>query len=546
MESPVATPRTTSPARRILAWLARHWFWVLFVAGIVANLAPLIVAPILPMSDINGLEGIVGVLMHRHDTAAHIERYFDVHIHLSPNAFSFAFVFALSHLMPVTAAANVFLALFAVIGLPCALLYTLRACERDTRLALFGVAATYNRCVWFGFLGSVAGTTFLVLQMGLMTAAFTRDRASWRDLALAATLLLLAASHAFLYAVGALMFVAWAVLATGQASHPLRRWAALLPSLAYLGPWLRHAFAGEGGGGLASFAHHLWLMRPEFGVYVANLHEWFLDAYAGPCDEIAAVIFATTLAVLLARGLRTGDATQASPATPAATRGPADPRWWAWRLPLTAAGLVVGYFLLPMSIRQPFGWWAVNVRLVVPALLALLLLVPRRARGLPAWIVAPVGVAAIGYGLIIAGDFHDWWVPVELAGFRESIARIPPGHAVHFICPRIADERHYRHFPMGHIVDQYLVEKGGNATPSMSSLPDDLWAAWKPVPVGPWGEHTAFSWARHATSWDYFLVKQPAPGNGARYPPFSDAPPGAVARIFEQGLWSVWRKQPAP
>jgi hypothetical protein len=564
MESPAAPARTSSrplaePLRhRAIAWLARHWFWLLFAGGIVANLVPLVLAPILPMSDVNGLEGMVGVLMHRHDPAVHTERYFDVHMHVSPNAFSFAFVFVLSHLMPVTAAANVFLAVFAVIGLPCALLYTLRACGHDGRLALFAVAATYHRCVWFGFLGSVAGATLLVLQLGLMTAAFSRARASWRDVALAVTLLLLAASHAFLYAVGAALFVSWAVLATGQPSRVFRRWAPVLPSLAYLGPWLRHTFMADGraGGGLGHFAKHLWQMRPGVAVYLENLHEWFLDAYAGPSDEIVAGVFVAALAALLVRGIRPTDdgetVVSASPSPQVAPDAPPRPdergwaRAWASRHPLTAAGLVLGYFLLPMSIRQPFDWWAVNVRLIVPALMTLVLLVPRRARGLPGAVMAPVGMAALGYALVIAADFHAWWMPVEIAGLRASIAQIPPGHSVHFVGPRVADERHYRHFPMGHIVDQYLVEKGGNATPVMSSLPGDMWAAWKPVVAASWGDHTVFSWARHATGWDYFLVKQPAPGNGARFQPFPDAPPGAVAPTFEQGLWSVWRKQPAP
>jgi hypothetical protein len=540
MESPAAPARTTAslPDRAITA-IAAHWFGILFVGGILANLAPLVVTSVLPMSDVDGLEGIIGVLRHRHDPAVHTERYFDVHI-VPPNAFSYGFVLLLSHLMPITAATNLFVALFAVLALPLALHFTLRACGKDPRLALFGVAATYHRSLWYGLLGSVAGAALLILQIGLMNAAFSRPRTSWRDVALAGTLLLLATSHAFLFAVGAALFALWILLALGQPSRPLRRCWAILPSFAYFGPWVRHLASGGSGSSLAGFVRDLWNLRQPLRAYVVNIHDWFLDAYASGIDEAVALLFAATLVALLAFGIR--DQTSVSSPQATAPRAPASGRAWSWRLPVTVAFFTVGYFGLPMSIRHPFGWWGVHVRLLVPAILGTVLLIPRRARGLPAWVLAPVGLGAIVYGLFIANDFRTWWVPVELAGLHEAIAQIPPGQRVHAIYPRMSDEHHYSHFPMGHIVDQYLVEKGGNATPAMSSHPSEHWAGWKPVPAAPWGESTQFSWRQHAGPWNYFLVKEPAPGNGAAFRPFRDAPAGAVTKIFERGLWSVWQK----
>lgn len=504
----------------------------MFIGGMLVNLAPLAIAPILPMSDINGLEGIVGVLIHRFDPSVHTDRYFDVHV-VRPNALSFGFVFVLSHLMPITAATNLFIALFDVVALPWALYYTLKACGRDPRLAIFGVAATYHRCLWYGFLGSVAAVSMLVLQVGLMNAAFSRPRRSWRDLALSGTMLALVTAHAFLYAIGAGLFAIWALLAYRQPSHPARRWLPLLPSLVYFGPWLAHLFSGTGGSGIATLLGDLIRLRPPFLRYLSGVHEWFLNGYDGTIDEALAVVFGLTLVAFLILGVRA----ERPPATVHA------PSLWRSRLAITAGFFVAGYFLLPMSLQRPFGWWAVHVRLLMPAILALVLLVPRRPRGLPVWTLAPLGAAAIAYGAFIAHDFRTWWMPVEIAGLREAIAQIPSGKRVHALYPSFIDEHHYSHFVMGHIVDQYLVDKGGNVTPAMSSVPAELWAGWKPVPAAPWGEHTAFSWIRYSPYWDYFLVKQPAPGNGQRYRPFPDAPPGAVDQIYEQGLWSVWKRR---
>lgn len=131
---------------------------------------------------------------------------------------------------------------------------------------------------------------------------------------------------------------------------------------------------------------------------------------------------------------------------------------------------------------------------------------------------------------------------VELRGFAAALQAIPVGQRVHALYPVFEGERHYSHFPMGHIVDWYVVDRGGTATPWMTSHPKEVWVAQRPRPSGPWGKHEQFSWQRYGAFWDYFLVKQPAPGNAGAYQPFRDAPQGAVSEIFSSGLWSVWKR----
>jgi hypothetical protein len=203
----------------------------------------------------------------------------------------------------------------------------------------------------------------------------------------------------------------------------------------------------------------------------------------------------------------------------------------------------LGYLLAPKAIVKPLSWWAVNVRLLVPFAIVAVLLIPTRRRGLPRLAVLPLMGAALIYGAFLTQDFHRWWMGVELSGFSEALAIIPPGQRVHALYPPFDNERHYRHFPMGYIVDNYVAVQGGTASPIMAG-PSELLVRWRaPGPSAGWGLAARFRWSEHAASWDYFLAKQPAPGNGPRLSLFADAPAGAVVKVFERGLWSVWRHE---
>ena len=255
-------------------------------------------------------------------------------------------------------------------------------------------------------------------------------------------------------------------------------------------------------------------------------------------DEILAGLFAATLLGLLVFGLRGEPSPRGPLAAPSPTRA------WRSRLPLTAGLLIAGYFLLPMTIQKPFFWWAVHVRLLVPALLILIFLVPHRRRGLPRSILIPAAVGASLYGLYLTFDFRNHFMKVEMAGFAEALQAIPPGQRVHAMYPSFEEEGHYSHFPMGFVVAYYIVERGGTVTPMMSNHPRELWAAWRHQGAqNGWGMARTFRWRAHSGRWDYFLVKQPAPGNGVPYVPFPDAPRGAIDKVFERGLWSVWRRR---
>jgi len=517
---------------------AARLFWSLFGLCLLASLLPLAMTPYPPFTDLHGYTGLIGALDRAGDPEARIHDYWVFHRGAFPNVIYLAVGWLLSRFMPVTAASSVYVALFCVAALPLALLYALRSFGKSPWLVFFAFPAIYHRCLWFGFLGSVPAVPLMLVMLGLANQTFARPRAGWRDGALAAVLFVLATAHAFLYLCAAGLLVAWAGLARGLPSPPWRRLVVLLPSLAYIAPWLGGALVRPGGGGAAKqgMVQHLISRRPPLRTYAAGLHDWFLNGYRGHVDDVVAAVFAVTLAAFLALGARASSSLPKEAATPSL---------WRWRLPLSAVLCALGYLLLPMSIMKPFYWWAVNVRFLVPLILTLVLLVPWRAsrRALPPWAIAPVIAAGIAYGGYLTYDFRTWWMGVELAGFSEAIRAIPAGRRVHALYPDLGSERHYSHFPMSDIVDYYVVERGGIATPVVDGHTNDIWVAPRSQPPRPpWGVASAFRWAAHGPHWDYFLVKQPAPGNGASIDPFRNAPPGAVSQVATRGLWSVWKR----
>lgn len=538
-DAPVTDPSPGPlPRGRTTDW--PRWFVPLFAIGIVACICPLVIAPVLPMCDVNGSAGVVGALAQRANPDSRVGEYFIFNIHITPNVFYWAVTWALSKVIPIRAASNLFVALFCVAGMPLGYLFALRTLGRHPALSFFALAAVFHRCVWYGFVDSAAAVGFLFFQIGFMNQAFTRRTWSWADVGLALTLLVLATTHAFLFLVGLGLWGLFSVLAWHQSSPVYRRVVVVIPALAYLWPWLASKFLhGEKGAGVTAIAAHLWAQRRPLGTYLTNAHEWFLNGYASSVDEVVVIIFVVGLLATLMVGLRSSVG-GAAPNGRATSQRP--DTLWRSRIAITAGLLASGYLLLPMSITQPFGWWAVNVRLLVPFVLVLGLLSPGRRRGLPAWTLLPVWGAATFYGLYIARDFHRWWMGVELRGFDDALQAIPVGQRVHAIYPAFDGERHYSHFPMAHIVDWYVVDRGGTATPWMTSHPKEVWVAQRPRPSGPWGMQDQFSWERFGSSWDYFLVKQPAPGNAGGYKPFRSAPEDAVRPIFSSGLWSVWKR----
>jgi hypothetical protein len=209
--------------------------------------------------------------------------------------------------------------------------------------------------------------------------------------------------------------------------------------------------------------------------------------------------------------------------------------------------ILVGlYFLLPMKIMVPVEWWAVHVRMIAPGYLVGVASVRRARRGLPPVLLAPALGLAIAWSIWLAVDLRRHYNGVEMAGFDQAMAAIPPGQHVQLLLPEFSTETHYEHFPYAYVLGYYVAEKGGLGLPMMMGHPRDLWAvAWKPPPAANWGRASLFRWALHARGWGYFVVKDP-PG-AWRLAVFHDAPSGRVELVGQYGLWRVYRQiEPPP
>jgi len=151
--------------------------WLLaFVALALASLLPLCVTRYLPFCDLNGAEGLLGAWSKAGDPQARIAEAFDIQVRPLPNALFYAVGRVLVLVFSVPVAANLYLAIFCVLAVPLALLYTLRSFGKPPALALLSFAVVYHRCVWFGFVGSATAVPLLVLSWGLANRAFVARR----------------------------------------------------------------------------------------------------------------------------------------------------------------------------------------------------------------------------------------------------------------------------------------------------------------------------------------------------------------------------------
>jgi hypothetical protein len=269
--------------------------------GLLANLLPLVVAPILPFCDLHGAAGLLGAWVHRGDPNARIDEYFAFNIRPAPNVLYWAVGWALTRAFSVNVATNLYIAIFCVVALPVSFLCALRALGKDPALSFLAFPLIYHRCLWYGFMGSVPAVPLLLLIIAFASLAFAHPRLSWRDVSLTLALFVMSTAHAFLYLVALGIVVVWIFLAFRQPSSWLRRVAVLLPSLGYLGPWLAGKMfaARTDGSGLGATLTHIWRQRSSFSSYLSNARDWLIDGYAGSIDDWVAGVFAATLALCL-------------------------------------------------------------------------------------------------------------------------------------------------------------------------------------------------------------------------------------------------------
>jgi hypothetical protein len=514
---------------------------------LAAQCAPLLLTRVLPFHDAAGVIGLGGVFAHLDDPGTRVREFFDVDYGVYPSIAYFGWAWLAAHLhVPVDLAMNAFVALLCLAGPPLALLALLRAFGRPGALALLAAPIGYHQQIWFGFLGSAAGITGLLLAMAF-ARRLCEERRFRAHLGLVAALLLAAACHPFSLALTlavvapVLVWPAAGATALARLRVRARRLACFVPTGALLAVWARGFFGGEPGAGVTAgvLGRELRLHRPPLAQDLGTFVEWLGGGYRGHVDEIVVLVALAALVAFLAAGVRT-----ARPAQGEGDRGESavrrrwDAVWLGWAIAVLAAG----YLFLPDRIYWPTYWWGVRVRCVVPLFLVAVVCVRPARRGLPAWALAPSALVAACYAAYIGVDFQTHWNRRALAGFDDAIAAIPPGQSL-LALPALPDP-HYTH---GHpyLGQYYVVRTGGRATPYLGGHPGSYWVTMKSPPASPpWGDPAQFVWSVHGLGYDYFLLERPP--DREIHDPFADLPRGAVTLVSGRGAWRLYRRERPP
>jgi hypothetical protein len=529
--------RTPDP-RRWLEVLRARWVEVVLAVALVAQCLPMLVTRVLPFHDSAGIIGLGGVLSHLDDPATHVRDFFTIDFGAYPSIgyFGWAWLAARLH-VPADVAFNAFIALFCLAGPPLALLLVLRAFGKPRALALLALPIGYHHQIWYGFLGSAAAITGLLLALGFARMLVERPRIS-SHLGLAAATLFVALCHPFglamtLAVVAPMMF--WPVAQGRPWVARVLRLACFAPTLLFLLAWARHFFgAGAVDAGISvpwtsRLARELRLQRPPLAEDLSTFFQWLGGGYLGHFDDVIAAVAVLVLLAFLIAGVR------AEPA-------PDGPRGGAWWLGWAGAALALGYLLLPNKIYWPTYWWGLRVRCVVPLFLILVASVRGSRRGLPAWAALPAALAAVIFAGYVTKDFRGHWRGRALDGFDQAIAAVPKGSTLLYFAA--FPEQHYT-LPHPYIAQYYVARIGGRATPFLGGHPGSYWVTQKPSPQAPpWGDRTQFDWQDHGLGYDHFLIEMPL--QGPRIDPMTNVPTNAVTRLSSRGPWLLYRRDRPP
>jgi hypothetical protein len=496
------------------------------IALVVLAMLPLFVGRYLPFFDYPAHLGVAAALRQRADPATDIARLWQLDLRLVPNAFHYAFTWAVSYVISTENASRLFVALFCVAALPAAAVLALRELGRDYRLAILCVPICWNQCLWYGFIGFCAALPMSLITLVLLDREL-RSPSLRRSVGLAALVALLAFTHFFVLAVT--LALALPVLLNRLREAGVQRVArAGLPLLSgplAMAQWFWGGLQGgrqprEGAVG------HLWAARPPFREYARLLHHWFIDGYTNRVDDALAILVVLALGALLAWSPARRDGLTADAA--------------ARRLPLLLAGcLAVGYLALPFEIRAPFSWWAMNVRLL-PLLFVWLVLAVAPGQ-LEAWaraLLRIVAAASAAFFLYVTDDVARVFNgPSEAGGLAQVLSVLPKGARVLGLYTDYGQRPHYAHYPHAYAAMYGVVQGGGLAAPFIP-IPQS-WTNPRQVPAFPLaGDARFFRFQRHAGPYTHFLVRT-CQGKDCLADPLADA--ADVQLLAEAARWRLYR-----
>ena len=518
---------------RAVAFLQRRWLAVALAVGGLAIVLPLCQSRVLPFHDASGITGLGGALAHLDDPQARVRELYDLDVRLYPSVLYFGWAAAAGKLGVSTEVAfSVFTALFSLLGPPLAMLALLRAFRRPLWLALLVFPVSYHHQIWFGFLGSSAAITGLVLALACAKRALDEPR--WTNhLGLAAAVLLVAMAHPFPLAL-TLAVIAPLVLWPPAGPDWRRRIglvalrvACLVPTALFLRGWFASFFVGGAGGHESVFSRarrELRFKRPGLLEDAQIFLRWLGDGYQGGWDELVPGLALATLLVLLVVGVR-GEAAAPAPREDRGWRFLAGRRWCSRSATCSADAADVAAGLVGRA--RPLRGAAL----------------PRAPRAAPPAVARP---AALGARAGLRGGGHLRGLhhvrPARLLEARRARwlrggdRRDPAGEVggrVHAGPRRALRAAAPLHRPA-------LRRPQGRPGRPVPARPPRLLLA-DDEGVRPFeGDARQFVWERHAEGYDYFL--QELPMKSAAADPFKSAPPGAVGVVQAKGRWVVYKR----
>lgn len=526
--------------RRWLAQVRAHWVaWAMGI-GLVVQCLPVLVTRVLPFHDSGGIIGLGAVFSHLDDPETRVREFFDVDYGAYPSIGYFGWAWLTAKLqVPADIAFNLFIAVFCLAGPPLALLLVLSAFRKPPALALLALPIGFHHQIWYGFLGSAAAVTGLLLALG-----FARRLAEHRrlgdHLGLAAATLFVALCHPFTLAMTLVVVAPVSIWPARGAARPLLarlgRLACFLPTLIFLAAWARHFFGAGAAPDSVPWSRRLLrelrLQRPPLGEDLRTFFDWLGGGYHGRVDDVVTAAALVALAAFLVAGVRAGDA---DPAAAPDRRGSA--LWLGW----AGLALALGYLLLPMKIFWPTYWWGLRVRCVVPLFLIAVAGVRASRRGLPAPVALVAAAVAVFFAGYVTADFRGYWRGRALDGFDQALAAVPPGRTLLYFTA--LPDPHYT-LPHPYLGQYYVAQRGGRASPYLGGHPGSYWVTQKSMPESPaWGNRELFSWQVHGLGYEYFLVELPI--GVPPVDPMTTVPAGAVTRLSSTGRWRLyWRVRP--
>lgn len=391
-----------------MSWLERLKRWSLANDGrnaavlvlSVVSLAPVLVTPIVPLTDLGSTVGASGLLLDTAFGKAPIADLYFVNPNLVPYWTGYVFLALVGVVVGPVMAAKCLVAV-CVIAMPLSLLRLARALGRDWALVTFGFVLAWDLNLYWGWVTFHLGMSVAVWALALLIEAD-----SWKA---AARLIPLTALVALTHAHAVVLLTLAALLTAFGRARPFRAVALHLVSclgFLVLSPWLwSEVLKPKPGSGPMSF------VSPPVNERISRVFEHALGYFV---DQPGLALVSAAFLVIL------GVTLFGSALLP---RGNA-PR------PALVLGVVVTplllYLFLPFEVRGPVPHWWTYPRFAT-LVLGTLLLVPNVMPSLRArWgLVAGAFVVTFALSAVRFSQFSLYGAHVR--PYLELVEQIPPG-----------------------------------------------------------------------------------------------------------------------